>query len=99
MTSSGSAGETGPLARRRSDDPVKVVMRALRDGKGTVVGEAQLGLDGVVVFRGEAKPGPDDPTVFDVETFDVLTPADGQRYLRALPHTFRSPYFRAELVN
>lgn len=73
-------------------------MRALRDGKDVLVGEARLGSDGVVTFTGEAKPKPDDPRVFDPETLGVLTPADGVRYLEALPHTFNSPYFRAKLI-
>jgi hypothetical protein len=80
--------------------PVKVPRTEFRDIDGNVVATAIVGDDGVATIKAASdtraaniiatnviRPGP-----------TVVTPHEGESYLRALPFAFRSPYMQAVFV-
>src|SRR5437870_4049618 len=71
---------------------------SFRNGKDEVLGTVTV-QDGRAVWHGFA-PNDEitrDTNMLEPGTLKVVTPADGDRWLRALLNQFRSPYFRAVL--
>jgi hypothetical protein len=71
-----------------------------KNSKDEVVGVAELTKAGKVRFRGPMAKSVRKTVVTEPNTMRKLVPeSDGEAYLRALPYTFRPPYFFAEVVN
>jgi hypothetical protein len=65
-----------------------------------VIGVAELTKKGAVRFRGPMAQSVRKTVVVEPDTMRKVTPEqDGKAYLRALPSTFRPPYFYAEIVD
>ena len=69
-----------------------------KDPKGVVLGTAFLLTDKKITMDDAAKAIVSYQDIVEPDTLEVVTPKDGERFMRALPHNFSGSYFRAELV-
>lgn len=69
-----------------------------KDPKGVVLGTAYLFKDRKIAMDDAAQKIISYQDIIEPDTLEVLTPKDGERFMRALPHNISGAYLRAELV-